>query len=209
MFLIEGEHLIEEAYKAGLLKTIFFVNNNPYFDIENYQVSEQVISKLSSVKNNQGIVGICSMKANFDLSNKILLLDHIQDPGNMGTLIRSAIAFGFNTIVLDECVDVYNPKVVRSTQGALFKIHLIEKNIVDFIKEYNDYYYLATNLSSSNNLSDLKIQKDKIGLILGNEGQGVRDKLIDLANIDFKIEMKSMESLNVSIAGSIIMHKLN
>ncbi|MGM0496139.1 MAG: TrmH family RNA methyltransferase [Bacillota bacterium] len=207
-FLVEGYHLIEEAYQAGVLKTIFYSDKNPYNNIENYQVNNQIIAKLSTVKNNQGIVGICKIHKLNKLTNKILLLDRIQDPGNIGTLIRSAIAFGYHTIILDQCVDIYNPKVIRATQGAIFRINVINEEISAFIQKNKDYYFLATNLNSNNYLKNFKINSKKVGLILGNEGSGVRDNIISLANDDVKIRMGKMESLNVSIAGSILMYGL-
>ncbi|MFW5889039.1 MAG: TrmH family RNA methyltransferase [Bacillota bacterium] len=208
-FLVEGYHLIEEAYKANVLKTIFFIDNNPFKDIENYQVNQQIISKLSSVTNNQGIVGVCEIKTQSQLTEKILLLDRIQDPGNMGTIIRSAIAFNYKTIVMEQCVDVYNAKVIRATQGAIFQVNIIEKPLKTFINQNSDYYYLATDLSSENYLKDISIKSKKIGLILGNEGSGIRSEIIELANSVVKIKINTMESLNVSIAGSILMYEIN
>jgi len=198
--------LIEEAYNAGFLDMVFYVGEEPNLNIEKYEVTEEIIKKLSDVLSNQGIIGVCHFSKKTSINHKILLLDGIQDPGNMGTLIRSAVAFDFQTIILDKCVDIYNPKVIRATQGALFKINIIDGDIIEFIKNHRDVHFYVTDLSAPPNLEIN--QYDKIGLVLGNEGQGVRKNIIKLANSVIKLKMKDTESLNVAIAGSILMYEL-
>ncbi|MDY0138467.1 MAG: RNA methyltransferase [Candidatus Izemoplasmatales bacterium] len=207
-YLVEGPHLIKEALQAGVLKKLFFVNDIDFDFVDSYQVSEKVMKKLSSVESLQGIIGVCEKKSQVFLSDKILLLDNVQDPGNIGTLMRSAVAFGFNTIVADSSVDFYNDKVIRSSQGAVMKINLINMNILDFIERNPDYRYFVTDLRSNIFLEDHDLSYNKIGIILGNEGQGVSDDVIRSVSNSLKIRIQDMESLNVGVAGSIIMYEV-
>ncbi len=208
LFLVEGPHLVYEAFEAGLIKHIFYVNECKLTEVLVYKVSQEVMDVLSDVEAPQGIIAVCEKGDNFNLGNKVLLLDNVQDPGNIGTLIRSAVAFGFSAIVSENSVDYYNDKVVRATQGAIFKISLINFNLIDFIKTHQDYQYLVTDLNSDVYLEKLELRTSKIGVILGNEGQGVNQEVINLVEDKFKLQMEKMESLNVSVAGSIIMYEL-
>lgn len=187
---------------------VFSLKKPAFKDVETYIVNEEIIKKLSDVQSPQGIIGVCKMKEKEAVQGKIVLLDRLQDPGNMGTLIRSAVAFGFNTMVIDQCVDIYNPKVIRATQGALFKMNIIEENILSFMDNHKHIEFLATDLSSVIHLEDLEVRSDNLGIILGNEGNGVRKEIIDASDLIFKLKMQNMESLNAGVAGSIIMYYL-
>ena len=213
-FLIEGFHLIEEAYKANILIELFVVKAiEKYNDIPQVKVNEKIIEKLSSTNSPQSIIGVCKIKDNTKIrGNKILLLDNINDPGNMGTLIRSSLGFGIDTIVISEdSVDVYNEKTVRATQGALFHSNIVVDNLEKCIKSLKEenITIIGTSLKSSKPLSDIK-NKDKYAIILGNEANGVKEKLLKQTDINVKIEMnEKLESLNVAVAGSIIMYMLS
>ena len=205
-FLVEGEHLVLEAKKSNMIDTLFYTETDYGFS-NSYKVNEQVMKKLSELGNTSGVVAICN-KPNFkELSNKILIFDGIQDPGNLGTLIRTAAAFGFNSIISENTVDYYNEKVIRSSQGALFYTQLIEADIIEFIKENQEYHYYGTDVLTGKNIDNEDFNHKKIAIILGNEGSGVRDQIKDLVNTNINIPMKSTESLNVGIAGGIIMFK--
>jgi TrmH family RNA methyltransferase len=161
-FLIEGFHLVEEAYKANKLLQILTTKYQKKFEaIEQIIVSEQIIEKLSFTKNPQGIIGICEIDNSFVLKgSKILLLDNINDPGNLGTLIRSSLGFNIDTIVLSEdSVDLYNDKTIRATQGALFNVNIITKDLFEVIDELKkqEIKVLGTSLQSSKNLIHPKI----------------------------------------------------
>lgn len=213
-FIIEGYHLINEAYSAGLLQEILTVKKiDEYSDIPQIKVSEQIIQKLSSTVNPQGIVGICNMKSNKEiLGTRILLLDNINDPGNMGTLIRSSLGFDIDTIIISEdCVDIYNNKTLRASQGSIFHSNIIVKDLNEAIRELknNGIKVIGTSLSSSINLKECKL-KNNYAILLGNEANGVREELLKLSDLNVKIEMNSkLESLNVAVAGSIIMYYFN
>ncbi|MDY0023811.1 MAG: RNA methyltransferase [Candidatus Izemoplasmatales bacterium] len=208
-FLVEGEHLVKEAYDKGLIDKVFYVDDFKLKDVEAYLVSKEVMEVMTGVLSNQGVLAICKYPENTVDFNRVLLLDNLQDPGNMGTLIRSAVAFGFETIVAENSVDFFNEKVIRATQGAIFKVNLISDNLRDFINQNRQITFYTTDLKSNNRLEDLVLQDKLIGVILGNEGSGVRQDLIDLVGKSFKLEIKNMESLNVGVAGSIIMYEIS
>lgn len=215
-FLVEGEHLVLEAYKAGLIKELILQEGlNANIDISHIiYLSTNIIKKISNVDSPQKIMALCEkMENNSNLKNKILIIDNIQDPGNLGTIIRSAVAFNIDTIVLSEdCVDLYNPKVIRATQGILFHISIIKKDLKEVLKELHKenitiYKTDVTNGIDARNLS-LK-EREKYALVIGNEGNGVRKYLEPLCDKNLYIPMNSKaESLNVAIATSIILYEL-
>ena len=122
LFLIEGFHLYEEALKMDVIKTIFTTDDI----IQGHNVihvSQSVLEKLAKTNNPQKIICVCEKFKRENVYDRVLILEGIQDPGNLGTLLRSALAFDFKTIILDKTVDIYNDKVIRSTQGAMFKLN--------------------------------------------------------------------------------------
>ena len=133
-FLIEDLHLITEALKYNLVEEIISLNDEEY-DVPCYKVTEEIMNKISSQSSGAKIIAVCKKINKDKIGNKILLLDNIQDPGNLGTIIRSAVAFNIETIVLsNDCVDLYNSKVIRSTEGMLFNINIIRKDLINFIE---------------------------------------------------------------------------
>jgi TrmH family RNA methyltransferase len=203
LFLVEGYHLFEEAKANGRIKQIFTTDESIHGQ-EVIYVTDQVLQKLAQAKNPQGVLCVCEKVVKEAVKERVLLLDQIQDPGNLGTLLRSAVAFGFETVVLDQTVDVYNDKVLRSTQGAIYKLNIIEQDIVDFIDTNQDHFFIGTSMDG-NDLEQLHILP-KLGLILGNEGSGIRTEVLEKVDQNITIKMKNTESLNVAVAGSILMH---
>ncbi len=208
-FLVEGEHLVEEAIRFGQVIRIFTTEDIRNDSIETWIVTPEVMKKLSQLGESKGIVAVCEKPKNKPLSNQVLLLDRIQDPGNLGTLIRTAAAFGFSTIIAEDSVDYYNEKVVRSTQGTLFQVDLLEGSLSAFIREHHEYLIIGTDVAKGTRLNQALIQESKVAIILGNEGSGVQESLRDLANLNVTIPMKSTESLNVAIAGGILMYEIS
>ena len=123
IFLVEGAHLVKEAYNSGYLKELLLLENiNFRLDIETNYITENVLKYLSSVETPTGIIGICEFKKMSLKGRRLLILDSIQDPGNLGTIIRSSVAFDIDTIIInDKCADIYSDKVIRSSQGMIFK----------------------------------------------------------------------------------------
>lgn len=213
-FLVEGYHLIEEAYKAQLLDMVFTTADNaPYQDVTTYQVGYEVIEKLSFTKTPQAIVGVVSMKPSAEYNKeRYLLLDGIQDPGNLGTIIRSALGFGIEVILLgSDCVDLYNEKVVRATQGSLFHIGFIRGNIIEMIhqlKVLKIRLYAAT-LDQATEVDHIQV-RTPYAICLGNEGSGIKQEVVELADERIYIKTSTqLESLNVGIAASIIMYEFD
>lgn len=214
-FLVEGEHLVIEAFNSGCLKEII-IEEGVHLPVDyNYtEVSHEVISKLSSLDTSSNIIGVCSKSNNNSIiGDKILILDEIQDPGNLGTIIRSAVAFNINTIILTEnTVDLYNPKVIRATQGMLFHINIISMNGIDCINELKSLNIpiYGTDVNNGVDVRSLsENDKNRFALVMGNEGNGVRQSIKDLCDKNLYIEMnKNVESLNVAIATSILLYEL-
>lgn len=212
MFLVEGEHLVEEALKAGVLLEVIkcedYIND---FDVPTTIVSYDVIKKLSNTLNPQKVIGVCKKIEEKEIGNKVVILEDLQDPGNLGTIIRSSVAFNVDTIVVsDKTVDVYNDKVLRSSEGMLFHINIVKRNIDAFINELhkNNYKVLGTKVDGGKNLKDIQVD-ERFAIIMGNEGAGVSSNILDKCDEFLYIPMNSLcESLNVGVATSIILYEL-
>ena len=196
-FIVEGKHLVDEARKTNLLIEAYST-----IEKEGYiTVTEAIMKKISKTDTTVSEIGLCNMK-----NDKILLLDGIQDPGNMGALMRSAKAFGFDTIILgDGSVDIYNDKVIRSSQGAIFKLSFIQANIKDFILNHKEYKIYGTNVIDGIPMEEV-LESDKFGIVLGNEGNGISPIVNEVIEKNIYIPMFNTESLNVSVAGGILMY---
>ncbi len=203
-FICEGAHLVQEARNAGLLIEAYSLE-----DKEGYiQVSVPVMKKLCNTDTVVSEIGLCKIKENTKITDKILILDGIQDPGNMGSLMRSACAFGFKTLFIGTgSVDIFNDKVIRSSQGAIFKLNYQFGDISEFLNKITHKVY-TTNVLEGIPLKEIKAE-DKVAVILGNEGNGVSKELQALGLDVIYIPMQNTESLNVAIAGSIIMYELS
>ncbi|PPE06416.1 TrmH family RNA methyltransferase [Mesoplasma corruscae] len=219
MFFIEGINLVNEALKNNLVSEIFTLIENlhhiNHIDEKVFVINEQIANKLSLTKNNQGIFATCKIETKpFNPNKNVLLLDNIQDPGNMGTMLRSAISFDFtNVIASKNSVSFFNEKVIRSTQGTIFKSHIKNVDLKDKIFELKkeNYIIIGTVLNEKSlAIKELKIlPESKIALLVGNEGQGISEVLKPLVDINVVITMSNeVESLNVAIAASILMHKI-
>ena len=211
MFIVEGEHLVKEAYKNNCLIEVFSLEQSGY---ENETIiTPNVMKKIASLASSPSIIGICKMKDNdIIVGDKILILDNIQDPGNLGTIIRSAVAFNIDTIVLStDTVSLYNEKTIRATQGMLFYANVITKNLKEFIPllKNNGYKIYTTNVNNGISIKSAKFY-NKCAIIMGNEGNGVSSYINDLCDGAIYIPMnKSCESLNVGVATSIILYEMS
>lgn len=204
LFIVEGYHLYEEAMKYGVVKQVF-TTNREVSGRDVIYVNDIVLEKLAQTKSVQGIVTVCQKVTKHEIADRVLILEKIQDPGNLGTLLRSALAFGFDTVILDNTCDLYNDKVIRSTQGNLFRLNIIEMDTIDFINA-NPHKVYGTAMSGES----IKIidKTGQIAIVLGNEGSGVSKDILNLTMANVTIHT-NIESLNVGVAGSIIMHHIN
>lgn len=211
-FLIEGQHLLDEAlrFNQNIIQIILVEDiEREYPGNKVMYVSDEVMKTISQLVTPPGIMAVVSYQPNKSVSNRVLLLDNIQDPKNMGTLIRSADAFGFRKVyVSKDSVDVFSDKVIRGTQGSLFHVDIEITDLKDVIESFQGQMY-TTALENSKTLESVENVKENIGVILGNEGSGVGDDIMTLVPDKLSIQMTGhAESLNVAIAGSIIMHHL-
>ena len=213
-FLVEGYHLVMEAYNAKLLDHIILLEGEkvPIYDIDITYVSIDVMKKLSDVVSGSHITGIVKKKEDKEIGNRILILDDIQDPGNLGTMIRSARAFSFDTIVLGKnSVDLYNSKVVRSTQGMLFYVNTLVRDLGCFINNLkeDDYVIYGSDVKEGINVREEDIPS-KIAIVIGNEGNGISDEVKKLCDKNLYIKMSDeVESLNAGVAASILMYEVD
>lgn len=209
LFLIEDEHLVMEALKVGIVKEIITTNNLKYID-ETYYVNDKIMNKLSNQISKTNIMAVCHTLEEREIKGNILILDYLQDPGNLGTIIRSAVAFNFDTIVLsDNSVDLYNDKVLRASEGMFFHINILRRNLEEFIDNLrNDYTIVTTDVKNGKNIKDIKYQK--IALVIGNEGRGVSKEIARRSHEKVKINMNSKcESLNAGVSASILMYEVS
>lgn len=212
LFIVEGKNLVMEAYKNNLLKTLIVLDNSSFnLSIETIRVSKNVMKYLSELNTPNEIMGICYKKKEENISGNILILDNIQDPGNLGTIIRSAVAFSISTIIVSpDTVSIYNSKVLRSTQGLLFDVNIIVRDIssaIDDLKQ-NGYKIYGTKVDNGKNLKDMD-STNKYAVIMGNEGSGVNKDILDKCDEYIYIPMnEKCESLNVGVATSIILYEM-
>ncbi|WP_208592295.1 TrmH family RNA methyltransferase [Gracilibacillus suaedae] len=216
-FIIEGFHLIEEAHKSNweITEIIYQmgVEVNPEWQhYPLYEVSDNVMIALTETKTPQGILAVVRKNESRERHlQRALLVDRVQDPGNLGTMIRTADAAGFDTIILGKgTVDLFNDKVIRSTQGSMFHLHIYEADLheeVDRLQQ-EDTIVWSTGLDNATFYHEIDVP-DKLAIVVGNEGSGVDPDLMKKATQNVKIPIYGQaESLNVSIAAAILMYEV-
>ncbi len=204
-FIIEEKLIIDEAIKANLkLETISLDTS----DIESdYKVSDNVMKKISSNKSLNEIVAVVDFyDSSEELSDKIVYLDNVQDPGNLGTIIRTAFAFGYTTIALRNGVNKYNHKLISASKGSIFHVNIIEDDNLDLIKNPN-YQKIGLMLDETASSLDDSNVSDKSIIIFGNEGSGISKEIIEHLDQSVYIEMNNFDSLNVAITAGIVLYK--
>lgn len=214
LFIIETPNLIKEAIKNNQLLEVYLTEDidiNIPSNIPITYISDKVMKSITNLNTPSKILGISSFLEEKKLDNRILILDGIQDPGNMGTIIRSAVAFNIKTIIIsNDCCDIYNDKVVRATEGNIYKINILRKDLslyVPFLKK-EGYYIYGTDVSNGTSLKKIK-PYEKMGVIIGSEGHGIRLSLKNYINSNIYIPIyNDIESLNAAVAASIIMYEV-
>lgn len=222
LFVVEGKKQVAEISKDWKIKFIITTNStlsalNP--QSLTYIVSDQVFKKISGTETPQGILAVVEKKK-YDINNILaqkglfVICDNLQDPGNIGTIIRTAEAFSCKGIFLSKnSADIYSEKVVRSTMGTIFNIPIFQEcdiaALIKIFKEKNIKTY-ALALDGSKNLQDLKIDTDSVAIIVGNEANGISNEILKIADEKIKIEMTGKaESLNAAIATGITIYKIS
>ncbi|PRO64960.1 TrmH family RNA methyltransferase [Alkalicoccus urumqiensis] len=220
LFLAEGRHLVEEALKSEVQVKVIIIEESVELppewqvsDVEVIEVPEKVLRELAETETPQGMTAVCERPDRHNLlleSGRFLLLDRIQDPGNLGSILRTAEAAGMTGVIFGEgCADPYNGKVVRATQGALFSMHVQQMDLeeaVDLCRE-NGVPIFGTSLSGSTFTAIAP--QDSFALLLGNEGEGVDEALLEKADQNLYIPIYGRsDSLNVGVAAGILIYHL-
>jgi TrmH family RNA methyltransferase len=215
LFLVEGNKIISELPNSNFkIKEIFSTNpqNLNFKETIVHQIAENELKKISFLQNPKDSVAVCELNEEFKLEDKNiqLILDGIQDPGNLGTIIRLADWFGIEQIICSEdTVDFYNPKVIQASMGSFTRVNIVYCNLVEYLSITKNTN-IGTDMDGENIYTFEKPKK--INLILGNEGKGMREETEKLLHMKISIprfgKSQSTESLNVSMAAGIILGQL-
>ena len=209
-YIVEGEHLVKEAIKSGKAKTLIILNGYNYeSSLETYIVNEKVMTSISLLKTIPKIMCVVKLENIVsDYGKKVVILDDVQDPGNVGTLIRTAYAFNFDTVVLSpNSANIYNDKVIRASQGMVFHLNIITEDIKNIIPKLKNKGFKIYSTLMNGTIGPEEINDEKFAFILGNEGSGIREEIKKMCDSSIKIPInKNCESLNVAITGAIIMY---
>lgn len=210
-FIVESIKIVEQIPDDFECEFVFVNEDMKDYktDFKKIVFSNKLFDKLSLLENPEGVSALLKIKKEKEISSdKILLLDHMQDPGNLGTIIRSAEAFSFKDIILvNNCVDLYNEKTIRASMGSIFRLNFLELDIDD-LKNFKDYKLILADMNGKS--VDYYKSCDKIILAIGNEANGISKSLKDLSNDFVSIKMDGkIESLNVAIAASILMNNFS
>ena len=222
-FVVEGIHLVAEALKKGIVEAVYLTQavykelyeSLPTSNDEYFIIKKHVADKVSMTVHNQGIFAVCQMVTQeVDYKHDILLLDRVQDPGNIGTLIRSAASFDFRTVIsAPTSVSFYNDKVIRSTQRNFFQINLVREYLIQTINDLKEegYVIIGTQMHEESKLLPKVRLKDnqKYAVVIGNESKGISPEISMLLDYNVLIPMEEeVESLNAAVAGSILMYEI-
>lgn len=206
LFLIEGEDLVSLAYEEKQVDLIIALEEEKRFiDVDQVIVNEAIIKKISNNKSPSKILALAHYNKIKELGNKVIFLDNVQDPGNVGTIIRTALSFSYSSVILgNNSASIYNDKVIQSSKGAIFKIPVLENIALEELKNQG-YEIVSTYLHGAKNYQDVQIN-DKFVLVFGNEGQGISPITLKQSDKLIKIDMRNIDSLNVAVAAGIIMN---
>ncbi len=202
-YIVYAPNIVLEAIKSDMCDLI--ITTNDEFELDHMLVSYEVMESLVDVRPLPETIAIVKINQSRDITcDKVLVLDEIQDPGNLGTILRTAKAFGFNDIVLGAgCVDIYNDKVINAAQGVHFHLNYIHMDVVEYLKS-SDKAIITTFLDEESESVD---HLDKFNLVIGNEGRGISQEVKDLEHTNYLLDIE-YESLNVAVATGIMIYNL-
>lgn len=228
LFLAEGVKLSEEAARAGVVEYLLVTEEHSASPVvksvelsggEVITVSKEVLEKVSTESAPQGMIAVCRMlgdvhsvygdSASFD--GRVLILDRVRDPGNLGTVLRSAEAFGGVRLFVSGCADIYNPKTVRGSMGAVFRVSTVDFESTEAAvaaAKSNGYRVLGAALDNTAvKLGEYSLSK-KDAVVIGTEGKGISPDVLEMCDGKLYIPMTGGESLNCSVAASVIMWEM-
>ncbi len=213
LFMLEGDKFCLDALHLNVQIERTITTNKNLSGFPNISVvPKSVFDSLSSTRTPQSIICICKI-APCEIASigNALVLDRVQDPGNVGTLIRSALAFNFKDVYLIDCADAYSEKVIRSSAGQILnaRLHIVTYSQFEQAKSKIAEIFMVADMEGES-LTKIRLPKKRIAVIIGNEGQGVSNTMRALANKTVSIPMSNgVESLNAAVSGSIIMQKIS
>lgn len=207
LFLIEGDHLVNIALEKNLVVDLILLEDNIDFP-NKYIVTNNIMEKISNQKSISKVAATVNFFEEKIENSNAIILDNVQDPGNLGTIIRSAVAFDFkNVFIGNNTVDIYNDKTIRASEGMIFNVnfkYLDLENSYDLLNSMN-YTILGTDVVKGKNIKEFN--KNKVAIIIGNEGKGMNQNI--KCDDYIKINMKSScESLNAGVSASILMNEV-
>ena len=227
LFVLEGARLSFDILNSFYEVDTFLITQtayDKYTDLANmmfeksergYIISDEVSQKLSETKNSQGVYAVCRMKDDdfvLDKNGKYIILDNVQDPGNVGTIIRTAEALGISAAFVSSGCDIYNPKVLRASMGSVLRLNVIRYGdaaaCVKELKQNGIKVYSTSPNSDALDITNVSFTEG-CACVIGNEANGVQDSVIALSDATVKIRMLgNAESLNASVAGAITMWEM-
>jgi TrmH family RNA methyltransferase len=208
-FLVEGEKMVGELIQSDLdIELVFVVKGYHVKGLEAIEISEKEMQSISALATPSNFLAVAKQKkqqADLSKNNLVLVLDNIKDPGNIGTIIRTADWFGINTIICsNECVDVYNPKVVQATMGSLFRSNIMYVNLVEFFQQNKSIPVYGAFLEGDN-VYQKPIKDKKAFLLMGSESFGISKELTPFITNKIMIpKFGNAESLNVAVAMGVL-----
>lgn len=206
LYLAYGKHQLTEITNKSIIKEILSTDEK----IASILVTPKIIKAFSQTVTPIDPVLVLAKDEQFAYSNKILILDNIQNPDNLGAIIRSMVAFNIKNLILsNNSCDIYNDKVIRAAQGGLFKLDFKRANLIEEITylKNNGYLILGTYPYKDNSANLDIFKNNKIALIIGNEGNGISDNITNLVDHKVSIKTANLESLNASVATGIILYE--
>ena len=207
LYVAEGKRIVADAIEAGVVKYVVTTFDDDIFPVV-YKVKESIFEKISDTKSPQGVLAVCEMKETIlPKAGDVVVCDGVSDPGNLGTIIRTAECSGFSGVVLiNNCVDRYNGKVVRSTMGSLFRMPVVEMTTEEFLN-IKGYTKAVTMLDGAVDIFSVKKPKGNVALVVGSEAFGVCEQIKQSADLPVKIPMSGKaESINAAVAAGIAMY---
>lgn len=218
VFVCEGEKLLYEAISEKLTITVILANEKIISQIPTsacdkiFSAPQDILESITTLKNAQNVIFACKFpKCEVGSIKKAIILDSLQDTGNIGTIIRTADALGIDAVFCDGCADIYNPKTIRSAMGSVFRVPIVSENLKTLIPRLQGEgvrVYASELYGEPREIGELDLKGAAV--VIGNEGNGVRPEVSALCDGSVIIPMRGgAESLNAAVAASIFMYKMS